>query len=42
MSEIVIERNPDEERLEELARMLGGIKITRKTLDHAREMLSEK
>ena len=31
-----------QERLEELARMLGGIKITRRTLDHAREMLSEK
>jgi DNA repair protein RecN (Recombination protein N) len=28
-----------EERLEEMARLLGGIKITRKTLDHAREML---
>jgi DNA repair protein RecN (Recombination protein N) len=27
------------ERLEEMARLLGGIKITRKTLDHAREML---
>ena len=29
----------DEERLEEIARMLGGVKITEKTLDHAREML---
>jgi len=29
-----------DERLEELARMLGGVKITRKTLDHAREMLA--
>lgn len=29
-----------EERLEEIARMLGGEKITRKTLDHAREMLN--
>ena len=27
------------ERLEEVARMLGGLKITEKTLDHAREML---
>ena len=27
------------ERLEEIARMLGGLKITEKTLDHAREML---
>jgi DNA repair protein RecN (Recombination protein N) len=31
-----------DERLEEMARMLGGIKITRKTLDHAREMLQER
>jgi len=31
-----------EERLEEMARLLGGVKITRKTLDHAREMLLEK
>ena len=29
----------EEERLEEVARMLGGLKITGKTLDHAREML---
>lgn len=29
-----------EERIEELARMLGGVEITRKTLDHAAEMLS--
>jgi DNA repair protein RecN (Recombination protein N) len=28
-----------EERIEELARMLGGVKITDKTRDHAREML---
>ena len=27
------------ERVEELARMLGGVEITRKTRDHAREML---
>jgi DNA repair protein RecN (Recombination protein N) len=27
------------ERIEELARMLGGVQITRKTRDHAREML---
>ena len=31
-----------EERLREMARMLGGIRITRKTLAHAREMLTEK
>jgi len=30
---------PPEGRLEEVARMLGGLKITGKTLDHAREML---
>jgi DNA repair protein RecN (Recombination protein N) len=28
------------ERLEEIARMLGGIELTEKTRDHAREMLS--
>jgi len=28
-----------EERVEELARMLGGVEITRRTRDHAREML---
>lgn len=31
-----------EERLKEMARLLGGVKITRTTLDHAREMLLEK
>lgn len=29
-----------EERIEELARMLGGVEITRKTLEHAEEMLA--
>lgn len=29
----------DKERVEEIARMLGGIKITGKTIDYAREML---
>ncbi len=29
-----------EERIDELARMLGGVEITRKTLEHAAEMLS--
>ena len=29
-----------EERIKEMARMLGGVKITDKTLDHAREMMS--
>jgi DNA repair protein RecN (Recombination protein N) len=28
-----------DERVEELARMLGGIEITRKAREHAREML---
>ena len=30
-----------EERIEELARMLGGVEITRKTLAHAAEMLAD-
>ncbi|MFQ5609714.1 MAG: DNA repair protein RecN, partial [Woeseiaceae bacterium] len=30
----------EDERIEELARMLGGVEITQKTLDHAAEMLS--
>jgi DNA repair protein RecN (Recombination protein N) len=30
-----------DERVEELARMLGGVEITRKTLEHAAEMLAE-
>ncbi|HKY00577.1 MAG TPA: DNA repair protein RecN [Steroidobacteraceae bacterium] len=29
----------DDERVEELARMLGGVEVTRKARDHAREML---
>jgi len=29
-----------EDRLEEIARMLGGEEITQTTLDHAREMLN--
>ena len=29
-----------DERIEELARMLGGVDITQKTLDHAAEMLA--
>ena len=31
-----------EERIKEIARMLGGVNITQTTIDHAREMLSEK
>jgi DNA repair protein RecN (Recombination protein N) len=34
-----VKRLSEEERLEEVARMLGGLKITGKTIDHAREML---
>lgn len=30
----------DDERIEELARMLGGVKITKKTREHAAEMLA--
>jgi DNA repair protein RecN (Recombination protein N) len=30
----------NEERIEEIARMLGGVEITKKTLDHAAEMLA--
>ena len=30
----------EEERIQELARMLGGVEITRKTLEHAAEMLA--
>jgi len=31
----------DRESLEEIARMLGGVKITKRTLAHAKEMLAE-
>ena len=31
----------DEERIEEIARMLGGVKITETTRKHAAEMLRE-
>jgi DNA repair protein RecN (Recombination protein N) len=31
----------EEERIDELARMLGGVRITRQTRDHAREMLGQ-
>ena len=30
----------DDDRIEEIARMLGGVEITRKTLEHAAEMLA--
>jgi len=35
-----LSRLQDEERIEEIARMLGGLKITQQTLAHAREMLT--
>ena len=31
----------EEESLEEIARMLGGVKITKRTREHAREMLAD-
>ena len=34
-----LNRLHDEEKVQEIARMLGGVKITRQTLAHAREML---
>ncbi|MBI5969089.1 MAG: DNA repair protein RecN [Deltaproteobacteria bacterium] len=36
---VEVKRLNEEDRLQEVARMLGGLKITGKTLDHAREML---
>jgi len=36
---VEVERLKDEGRVKEIARMLGGVKITRKTLEHAGEML---
>ena len=38
-SRTVVAALRQDERVEELARMLGGIEITRKARDHAREML---
>ncbi|MDZ7839741.1 MAG: DNA repair protein RecN [Gammaproteobacteria bacterium] len=38
--QVEIKRLDDEERVEELARMLGGIDITEQTLAHARDMLA--
>jgi DNA repair protein RecN (Recombination protein N) len=32
---------PEEERVAEMARMLGGVKITEKTMEHAREMIEQ-
>jgi DNA repair protein RecN (Recombination protein N) len=34
-----VERLGEEGRVKEIARMLGGVKITGKTLEHAGEML---
>jgi DNA repair protein RecN (Recombination protein N) len=38
-SRTAVRRLGAEERIEELARMLGGVEITRKAREHAREML---
>ena len=35
-----LSRLREEERIQEIARMLGGLKITEQTLAHAREMLA--
>ncbi len=37
----LIKRLNDKERIQEIARMLGGEKITQATMDHAREMLGD-
>jgi DNA repair protein RecN (Recombination protein N) len=39
LTETRIERLDDKSRRDEIARMLGGIEITRETLAHARQML---
>ena len=39
-SGVAVETLDPDERIEEIARMLGGVKITRQTRDHARDMLS--
>jgi DNA repair protein RecN (Recombination protein N) len=39
--ETTLERLESEEKVQEIARMLGGVKITRQTLAHAREMLED-
>ncbi len=36
----VVKPLTDDERVEEIARMLGGVQITKRTREHAREMLS--
>ncbi|HSR12291.1 MAG TPA: DNA repair protein RecN, partial [Thermodesulfobacteriota bacterium] len=36
---VEVKKLSDRDRTEEIARMLGGVKITEKTLEHAREML---
>jgi DNA repair protein RecN (Recombination protein N) len=40
MTRTAIARLGDEERIQEIARMLGGVKITEQTLAHAQEMVS--
>jgi DNA repair protein RecN (Recombination protein N) len=36
-----IRRLTPKEKISELARLLGGVEITKKTIDHAREMLEK-
>jgi DNA repair protein RecN (Recombination protein N) len=36
-----IRKLDNDERIDELARMLGGMKITRQTREHAKEMLEQ-
>ena len=39
ITQSTVHRLTDSERVEEVARMLGGVKVTRQTLAHATEML---
>ncbi len=39
--ETSLARLDPEQKVEEIARMLGGVRITRQTLAHAREMLAQ-
>ena len=38
-TKIKVDLLDDDKRIDELARMMGGVKITKKTIDAAREML---
>ena len=39
-TEVAVETLDERDRVEEIARMLGGLTITQKTLAHARDMLT--